>query len=178
MHSTIGIDVAAPPDLVFRLARDVTRWERLLPHYSRSRVVARADDGVLVCDFVARRPLIGVLGLGLPVAWRSRTWSDAATRRLRFVHVAGATRGMDVTWTIEPTTTGTRVEIGHDFAPRIPGFAAFVDRFFTRPIAGRTLATFRALAETLADQPGPEPPSLAPRAADQSAEPPLANLRA
>jgi hypothetical protein len=32
MHSTIGIDVAAPPDVVYRVARDVTRWERLLPH--------------------------------------------------------------------------------------------------------------------------------------------------
>ena len=46
---------------------------------------------------------------------------------------------------------GTRVEIAHDFTPVIPGFAWFVDRFFTRPIAGRTLATFRALAEAVAD---------------------------
>ena len=55
MHSTIGIDIAAPPELVYRLARDVTRWERLLPHYARSRVVRREADGALVCDFVARR---------------------------------------------------------------------------------------------------------------------------
>ena len=41
MHSTIGIDIAAPPELVYRLARDVTRWERLLPHYARSTVVRR-----------------------------------------------------------------------------------------------------------------------------------------
>ncbi|HEX5828930.1 MAG TPA: SRPBCC family protein [Candidatus Limnocylindrales bacterium] len=155
MHSTIGIDVAAPPDLVYRLARDVTRWERLLPHYSRSVAVREADpDGALVCDFIARRPFVPVLGLGMPVTWRSRTWHEPATRRLRFVHVAGATKGMDVTWTIEPVTladgrAGTRVEIGHDFAPAIPGFAAFVDRVFTRPIAGRTLATFRALAEAI-----------------------------
>ena len=27
----------------------------------------------------------------LPVTWRSRTWAEPATRRLRFVHVAGAT---------------------------------------------------------------------------------------
>ncbi len=110
MHSTIGIDVAAPPELVFALARDVERWERLLPHYARSRAVERRADGSLVVDFVARRPLIGVLGLGLPVAWRSRTWTEPATRRLRFVHVAGATRGMDVTWRIEPTAGGCRVD--------------------------------------------------------------------
>ena len=163
MHSTIGIDIAASPELVYRLARDVTRWERLLPHYSRSTAVRTDADGVLVCDFIARRPFVPVLGLGIPVTWRSRTSHDPATRRLRFVHVAGATKGMDVTWTIEPIRVagerdGTRVEISHEFAPALPGFAAFVDAAFTRPIAGRTLATFRALAEAL-ETSDPLPPA-------------------
>jgi ribosome-associated toxin RatA of RatAB toxin-antitoxin module len=149
VRSTIGIDVGAPPELVYRLARDVTRWERLLPHYARSRVVRREADGALVCDFVARRVIVPWLGAGVPVAWRSRTWHEPATRRLRFHHVAGATKGMDVTWTIEPAGDGTRVEIEHDFRARVPGFATFVDRAFTRPIAGRTLSTMRALAEAL-----------------------------
>jgi len=157
MHSTIGIDIAAPPDLVYRLARDVTRWEALLPHYSRSAAIREDPDGSRVCDFVARRPFVPLLGLGMPVTWRSRTWHEPVTRRLRFVHVAGATKGMDVTWTIEPVVlpdgaAGTRIEIAHDFAPAIPGFAAFVDRVFTRPIAGRTLATFRAIAEALHEE--------------------------
>ena len=56
---------------------------------------------------------------------------------------------MDVTWRIDPITTGTRVVIEHDFAPALPGFGTFVDRFFTRPIAGRTLSTFKALAEAV-----------------------------
>lgn len=149
MHSEIGLDIAAPPGLVYALARDVERWADLLPHYVRSRTVERRPDGTNLTDFVARRPLIAVLGLGLPVTWRARTWSDPETRRLRFVHVAGATRGMDVTWRIEPHGSGTRVVIEHDFRPRLPWFAAFVDRFFTRAIAGRTLATFRALAEAV-----------------------------
>jgi ribosome-associated toxin RatA of RatAB toxin-antitoxin module len=160
MRSRIGVDIAAPPALVFELVRDVGRWERLLPHYARSRIRDRHDDGSVVADFIARRPLIAVLGLGLPVAWRSRVWADPTRRRLRFVHVAGATRGMDVTWTIEPGAAGTRVEIDHDFRPRIPGFARFVDRWFTRPIAGRTLGTVRDLAETLAaGQSGSPPPT-------------------
>ena len=149
MHSEIAIRIAAPPELVFALAHDIERWADLLPHYSRSAAVERRPDGSVVADFIARRPLIGVLGLSLPVAWRSRTWSEPAARRLRFVHVAGATRGMDVTWRIEPDDTGTQVVIEHVFRPRLPGFAPFVDRLFTRPIAGRTLATFKALAEAL-----------------------------
>lgn len=151
MRSTIGIDVKAPPELVFRLARDVERWERLLPHYVRSRAVARDADGALVADFIARRPLVPLLGFGLPVAWRARTWSEPDARRLRFVHIGGASKGMNVSWRIEPTATGTRVSIDHVFRSRVPGLAAFVDRAFVRPIAGRTLTTFKALAETMAE---------------------------
>ena len=165
MRSTIAVDVAAPPELVFRLARDVERWPRLLPHYVRVNVVERPPDGSVVAEFVARRPLVPVLGLGLPVAWRSRMWSEPETMRLRFVHRGGATDGMDVTWRIEPAPSGCRISIDHDFRPRVPGWAALVDRLFTRPIAGRTLATFRDLAEAV-------------READKSVPVPAANQRA
>ena len=151
MQSEVGIDIAAPPELVFELAHGVERWSALLPHYARSVAIGRHADGALVVDFIARRPVLGLLGLGVPVTWRARTWNDPTARRLHFAHVAGATRGMIVTWRIEPTANGCRVTIEHAFAPRFAPFAAFVDRWFTRPIAGRTLATFRAIAEALAE---------------------------
>jgi aromatase len=159
MRSSIGVDVAASPALVFAIARDVTRWANLLPHYTRSRGLARRPDGSIVCAFVARRPLLAPLGLGVPVTWRSLCWSEPATAvrsaRLRFVHLAGATRGMDVTWRIEPTATGTRLSIEHVFERPLPLlgpdlFPRLVDRLFTVPIASRTLATFRAIAEATA----------------------------
>lgn len=158
MRSTISVEAAAPPELVFRLARDIERWPRLLPHYVRVRPVERGADGTLVAEMVARRELIRVLGLGLPVAWRSRTWNEPGALRLRFIHIGGATNGMDVTWRIEPTDTGSRVSIDHRFQPRMPGWAWFVDRAFTRPIASRTLSTFKAIAEALAaDESGTRP---------------------
>ena len=64
--STLSIDVAAPAELVFGLARDVRRWPALLPHYARSRLVERRPDGAIVVEFVARRPLARLLGLGAP----------------------------------------------------------------------------------------------------------------
>lgn len=149
MRTAIGIDIAAPPDLVFRLARDPLRWPALLPHYVRARPLSRQEDAV-VCEFVARRPLVPVLGLGIPVAWRSRTWSDPRQRRLYFRHLGGATAGMEVTWLIEPIDGGCRVTIVHEFPARLPGWAWFVDRAFTAPIAGRTLRTFKVVAEALA----------------------------
>jgi ribosome-associated toxin RatA of RatAB toxin-antitoxin module len=147
VRSDVSIEVVAPPDVVFELARDVSRWDRRLPHYVRSRVRSRDADGRAVVSFVAIRPILSVR-VGLPVVWRARCWSESDTLRLRFVHLAGATRGMDVTWRIEPAAGGCRVTIEHDFRPRIAAWAGFVDRWFTRAIAGRTLATFKVLAET------------------------------
>jgi ribosome-associated toxin RatA of RatAB toxin-antitoxin module len=164
VRSTIGVDVDAPPELIFRLARDVERWPRLLPHYVAVRPLDRDASGAVVAQMVARRPLVPVLGLSVPVAWRARTWSDESTLRLRFVHRGGATNGMDVTWRIEPRGGGARVEIDHDFRPRFAPWAAFIDTAFTRPIASRTLATFKSIAEAVAIGVG------------ESAEPRMANL--
>ena len=119
MRSTISIDVEAPPRLVFDLARDVTRWPALLPHYRDVRVEEREAQsrGAVTARMVAIRPFVPLLGYGVPVAWRSRTWAEEATLRLRFVHQGGATNGMDVTWRIESTATGCRVSIDHEFRP-------------------------------------------------------------
>ncbi len=151
MKSTIGIDMDASADIVFALARDVVRWPDLLPHYvTATRQSSPGRDGRLLVRFVARRSLIRLLGLGLPVAWRSLTWADAEDRTLHFAHRGGATNGMVVTWRIVDRTSGTcRVDIEHDFRPRVPGWAWLIDRAFTAPIAGRTLATFRAIAEAV-----------------------------
>ena len=149
MRSVIAVEVAASPDLVFRLARDVECWPSLLPHYVSVRVQRREDGGAALARFVALRPLVPWLGMGVPVAWRAITWNEPEERRLRFRHVGGPTGGMDVTWRIEPTADGCRVSIEHDFQPRIRSWAPIVDRLFVRPIAGRTLATFKAIAEAV-----------------------------
>lgn len=91
----------------------------------------------------------------IAVAWRAEHWpdgSDPADLRLHFRHVGGATRGMEVTWHIRPRGAGASVTIEHEFARPLPFLGpdllpGLVDRLFVRPIAGRTLATFKMLAE-------------------------------
>jgi len=152
--SSIGIDVAAPPARVLELARDLRQWPRLLPHYRRARLTP-TGEGRVFASLVAIRPIGPARGFGIPVAWRAEQWAEEADPndlRLRFRHVRGVTAGMDVTWHIRPTTTGCRVTIEHDFRRRLPLVGdellpALVDRFFTRPIAGRTLRRFKQLAE-------------------------------
>jgi hypothetical protein len=112
---------------------------------------------------IAVRPAFGLHGFGLPVLWRARTWAEPAELRLRFQHLGGITAGMDVTWRIEPTSLGCHVAIEHVFRRQLPIpvlgerlgdelLPAFVDRFFTRPIARQTLASFKALAEAVAGE--------------------------
>ena len=166
MRSTVEVDVAAPPRLVFDLARDVRRWPALLPHYLDVRVLERHADGAITARMVAVRSVVRRLGYGLPVAWRARTWSIEPELQLRFVHRGGATAGMDVTWRIEPTPGGCHVAIEHSFDPPLPGWAALVNRLFVRPIATRTLATFKAIAEAVATdaaRPSASPPAPAAR---------------
>lgn len=154
MLNEIGIDIGAPARTVFDLARDIERWPQRLPHYRHVTVRSRSA-GRVTATFSATRPLGP---LGIPVWWRAEQWSDdtdAADLKLNFRHVGGATKGMVVTWHIRPSRVGCRVTIEHDFARRIlllpPNFfPAVVDRLFVRPIAGRTLATFKVLAESVA----------------------------
>jgi ribosome-associated toxin RatA of RatAB toxin-antitoxin module len=163
------IDIGAPPELVFGVVGDPTRWPALLPHYRAVQVLTRNSE--LLARYVAIRPVLGIAGLGFPVAWTSRFASDPERLELRFRHVAGVTRGMAVTWRLEPRGAGTRVTLIHELGrageeracstvagPR-PGsqrhghladwYARFLDRWFVRPIAGRTLTTFKAICESL-----------------------------
>ena len=151
MRTQVSIEIAAPPWMVFNLARDVARWPELLPHYRKVTVYSRVD-GHVDATMHAVRP---VWRLGIPVQWRTDQWAadaDPNDLQLRFRHTAGATRGMDVTWHIRPTASGSRVTIEHDFIRPLPLLGEqlvprIIDRLFVRPIAGRTLATFKSLAE-------------------------------
>jgi hypothetical protein len=110
---------------------------------------------VITARMVAVRAIVPKVGYGIPVAWRARTWSDQAGRRLHFLHLGGATAGMDVTWRVEPALGGCRISIEHVFEPPVAMWATFVDALFVRPIAGRTLATFKAIAEATAESVAP-----------------------
>jgi hypothetical protein len=153
MRTTIGIRIAAPPEAVHALARDIGRWQDLLPHYLRSTVHARRGQRVLS----TMRAIRAFGPVPVPVTWRAICWPDASDPddlRLEFRHVRGLTQGMAVTWHIRPLDGRgeSDVRIVHRFTRRLPLFGSellpgLIDRWFTRPIAGRTLATFRDLAE-------------------------------
>ncbi len=148
MHTDNAIIIAAPPDVVYRLASRVEEWPRLLPHYRR--VVVRADSGQeRLVEMAATRD-------GWPVWWLSVQMLDPVQQRIHYRHVRGITRGMIVTWTMAPHAGGVEVRIIHDFNPPWPTpLGAFVAQHivgaqFVRVIADRTLRHIKRVAEASA----------------------------
>lgn len=134
--------VAADADRVFQAASDVERWPAILPHYRYVRMIERREAGGVV-EMSAHRPFGP---LHWPTWWTSEMWVDPARRTVRYRHIRGVTRGMDVLWELEPRGAQTFVRIVHEWTgppwPLISWVAAnwVIGPVFVHGIASRTLA--------------------------------------
>ena len=142
--------VRSPLNAIFGLARDVERWPAHLPHYRWVRFHERTDDGGGVVEMAAWRPFGP---LRWPTWWLSEMSVDEARPAVRFRHVRGITRGMEVEWSFEPTPGGTAVRVVHVWdGPRWPVIGApaatiVIGPVFIHGIASRTLAGLAVTAE-------------------------------
>jgi hypothetical protein len=143
MRTVDTVTIAAPLDAVWPHAVAVERWPSILPHY---RWVTRLEghhggDGVV--EMAAWRPFGGPLRW--PTWWSSRMWIDPTRHEIRYRHMAGITRGMDVLWTVASSPGGTTITIVHEWGgprwPLIGGLAAslVIGPVFIHGIASRTL---------------------------------------
>ncbi len=141
--------IAAPPAQVFAAAHDVERWPAILPHYRFVRLLDR-HPGRRVVEMSANRPFGP---LNWPTWWVSDMWVDPARLEVRYRHIRGITRGMDVLWQVVPEGTGTHVTIIHEWDgppwPLIRWIAAnlVIGPVFVHGIASRTLAGIRRSVE-------------------------------
>lgn len=141
----------APADTVFRVAADVERWPEILPHYRWVRFREKEGFGEGVVEMAAWRDFAGPLRY--PTWWLSRMTHAPDEPAVRYHHIDGVTRGMDVVWQFHPTTEGTLVRIIHEWDgpdwPLIRGIAAgwVIGPHFVSAIAQRTLAGVCAEAE-------------------------------
>ncbi len=144
MNTSNEIWIAARPKKVFKLAEAVERWPELLPHYRYVRLLARTGN-VRTVQMAASRD-------GIPVRWTSLLLPLPRENRIRFRHIRGVTKGMEVEWRLEKTGGGTRVVIEHElrlgWPPVIRSVGEFIiGRFFIHNIAGKTLRRIKQLAE-------------------------------
>ncbi|HUF11668.1 MAG TPA: SRPBCC family protein [Longimicrobiales bacterium] len=148
----------APAEICFRVAADVERWPDILPHYRHVRFHRRDAFGTGRVEMAAWRDIVGPLRY--PTWWVSEMTCDAAAPVVRYHHVDGVTRGMDVVWEFHPRPNGTLVRIVHEWEgpawPLIGRFAAnhVIGPHFVSFIAGRTLAGVTAEAERRAASKG------------------------
>jgi aromatase len=148
MRSVTSITIQAPPSRIYAFARATERWPEFLPHYRFVRVL-HEDGGVRVLEMAARRGFI-------PVRWIAAQYNDPDNYGVRFVHLRGWTRGMDVSWILEERGGVTTVSIVHDVVFRFPVAEQvleryIVTRYFIEGIASRTLACIKSLAEESRD---------------------------
>jgi hypothetical protein len=145
--------VRAPVEVMFRITRAVEEWPAHLSHYRFVRFRERADDGGGIVEMSANRPF-GLLNW--PTWWLSEmqaVGAAGATPAIRFRHIGGITKGMDVEWRFESRDGGTQVELVHAWdGPRWPLIGVFaattiIGPVFVHGIAARTLAGLTRVAE-------------------------------
>jgi uncharacterized membrane protein len=143
------VTIHAPLDRVFRSARDVERWPEILPHYRWVRTLERRPGGALV-EMAAWRPFGS---LRYPTWWVSEMTVRLDAGEIRYRHVRGITRGMDVVWRVAPRDGAVDVEIVHEWSgpawPLVGRLAAdlVIGPVFIHGIASRTLAGIKRFAE-------------------------------
>ena len=145
--------VAAPPGTMFDVARDVEHWPAHLAHYRFVRFRERSPGELSVVEMSAYRHFGPI---GWPTWWLSLMEVLPERPAIRFRHIGGITKEMDVEWSFEPVANGTRVRIVHAWdGPRWPLIGVFAARtvigpVFIHGIASRTLAGLARVAERAA----------------------------
>lgn len=145
--------VHAPVETMFAIAADVERWPALLPHYRYVRFRERMH-GTGVVEMSANRPFGP---LSWPTWWVSlmevQHRTDVSPPLIRFRHIDGITRHMEVEWSFAPVTEGTHVTVLHLWNgpswPLIGSAAAraVIGPVFVHGIASRTLEGLARAAE-------------------------------
>ncbi|MEZ4496095.1 MAG: hypothetical protein R2845_04790 [Thermomicrobiales bacterium] len=89
-----------------------------------------------------------------PVRWRAiqTIERDGETPIIRFRHIGGVTKGMDVAWTFDVKPGSVVVRIDHAFDPPWPVVGnmianGIIGPHFVEAIAGKTLNTIKAIVE-------------------------------
>ena len=142
MKTVDYLRMKAPADRVFQAASEVERWPELLDHYRWVTMRQRTGAGGIV-EMAAWRPFGPVR---YPTWWVSSMDIDAGRQEVRYRHIEGITRGMDVVWQVVSRGNETDVTIVHEWqGPRWPlvgGLAAdlVIGPVFIHGIASRTLA--------------------------------------
>ncbi|MGI8485748.1 MAG: SRPBCC family protein, partial [Thermomicrobiales bacterium] len=146
MRTANTVKMSGALDNIVALAVDTERWPIILPHYRWVTLLEGGGDHKAV-EMAARRGRI-------PVKWRAvqDVERDGPTPIIRFKHIGGVTKGMEVAWHFAQNPDHVSVTINHEFIPPWPVVGNLVADHIIGPqfieaIAAKTLATIKAIVE-------------------------------
>jgi hypothetical protein len=158
VHTSVG--------RIFELARAVDQWPAHLSHYRWVRFRDTRSDGGGIVEMAAYRPFGA---LNWPTWWLSEMQVIERAPAIRFRHIGGVTRGMDVEWSFTPAQRDLTPNAAHEATlvrivhlwdgrdwPVVGGAVAvhLIGPVFVHGIASRTLAGLAAVAEHRPSAPG------------------------
>jgi len=146
MQTANTVEMAGDLDRIVTLAADIERWPIILPHYRWVTLLEGGGDRKTV-EMAARRGRF-------PVKWRAIQEIERSgdSPIIRFRHIGGVTKGMEVAWTFTEVPGAIAVRIDHAFSPPWPVVgdliaSRIIGPHFVEAIAGQTLRTIKAIVE-------------------------------
>jgi ribosome-associated toxin RatA of RatAB toxin-antitoxin module len=128
---------------IFSVVAAVEHWPAYLAHYRYVRFRERASDGGGIVEMSANRPFGPI---NWPTWWLSEMQVNHDAPAVRFRHIGGITKAMDVEWSFAERPDGsTHVRLLHVWdGPRWPLIGVFaatqvIGPVFVHGIASRTL---------------------------------------
>lgn len=136
-------------ETIWDLASVIEKWPERLPHYRKVIIESESPGGQVKHAYMSCWRDI------LPVSWhtiqRLDYSADPAQAHVRYHHVKGVTKGMEVVWNFEPLDEGVyRVTITHNWNPKWPLVGELASKLISQNvvhhIADKTLARVKVLA--------------------------------
>lgn len=146
MQTENVVEMRGDLDHIVTLAEDIERWPEILPHYRWVTLLEGGGDRKVV-EMAARRGRF-------PVKWRAIQSIERGSGPpiIRYHHIGGVTKGMDVAWYFDIKPDSIDVRIDHEFMPPWPLVGppianGIIGPHFVAYIASQTLATIKGIVE-------------------------------
>jgi ribosome-associated toxin RatA of RatAB toxin-antitoxin module len=146
--------IPLPPQQVFAVARQVTRFPDVLPNLDKVEIIEDQGNGVVVSSWEAS---FSVGPLSKTVKWKEiDTWNEENLTCF-FELVEGDMKVYRGTWEFKPDGDGCRVELSVDFELGITMLGPMVDKIVNQLMQQNCDDLVMALDKLAAEEPTPQP---------------------
>lgn len=144
MNTFNQIQIYGPFETIFTLASQIARWPEIFPHYRWVKIIERRGEQI-IAEMAARHK-------GIPLWWKTIQVALPEERRIRYQHIGGITKGMEVEWTFTQVKDVWLVQIHHVFEPSWPLITPWfseqvIGKLFVQQVANKTLCCIKRIIQ-------------------------------